>query len=112
MSRWPYRTPGPHSSVEKCADCGAHCFAPLCGACHTARLTRERDDLRAEVTRLTRELEEARSVLREVEWTGYEGEEGFLSERCPSCEAPARGAKHAPDCRLAAVLEPRGAGGV
>lgn len=62
--------------------------------------------LRADVARLTRELEEARAVLREVEWAG---QNQWGERQCSLCHGdeakegePRTG--HRPGCRLAAVL--------
>lgn len=54
---------------------------------------------------LEAKLAEAREVLRSVEWVSFE--EGY-EPRCPYClgeRYDPKATRHAPDCRLAAVLE-------
>ena len=64
---------------------------------HIETLAKERDDLRAR-------LEEAVSVLGEVEWGAWiVKQSGEIVDFCPSCEQFASEG-HTPECRLAAVL--------
>ncbi len=61
----------------------------------------EAEDLRDEIRELKAQLTEAREVLKLVEWQDYRGE-----LYCSVCKAIAKphGQGHAPDCRLAKVL--------
>lgn len=58
---------------------------------------------RAEVARLRAQLAEAREVLRSVEWHGCVHHDGNSYPACLVCGE--YHPDHAPDCRLAAVLE-------
>jgi hypothetical protein len=83
-------------------DCLGHHFAhvELISADDLARLRTELESARAA-------LAEAREVLQRVEWRGpTDGEfKHHIAHSCPYCGAPnALVGRHAPECRLAAVL--------
>jgi hypothetical protein len=55
--------------------------------------------------RVVRERNEARAVLRDLEWSGSVKPGDPLFRSCPSCGISGHpGAPHADDCRLAKVL--------
>lgn len=55
------------------------------------------------VESLRDDLSSAGKLLRGIEWTGYQAEEGWLEERCPSCEAT-EAAGHRGDCPFPLLL--------